>query len=320
MTSIDTLTFPFFAIILLGYACGKLVRLPEDGLAWMSVFVLYIAVPAMFFAVVSRTPVEQFGNWPFAVATTSVTLCTLGLAFGYAYLANRRNVSVATIAATAGGYSNGGYIGVPLMLTAFGPEAAVPTTLIFIADSALIFGLVPLMMAVAGSERGTLLQTAWVIVKRVALHPFNLASAFAIVAAATGVHLPAAVDQTLDLLKGSAAPCALFLLGVTVALRPLTGVPATIGVVLAIKLFVHPLLMLVVLAALRYEAVWVETAVLMASLPPALGVFILAKQYDAWVKEASNSVLLGTLVSIVTVSAILHALRSGLIPTALFGP
>jgi malonate transporter and related proteins len=314
MTSIDTLTIPFFAIILVGYLCGRLVRLPEDGLAWMSVFVLYIAVPAMFFAVVSRTPIEQFVNWPFAVATTSVTLCTLALSFGYAYFCKGRDVARATIAATIGGYSNGGYIGVPLMLTAFGAEAAVPTTLIFIADSAAIFALVPLMMASAGSERGSVAATLWLICKRVVLHPFNLATALAILSAALGLRLPGAADQTLDLLKNSAAPCALFLLGVTVALRPLTGVPVAIFMLLAIKLVLHPLLMLLVISALGYPPVWIETAVLMAALPPALGVFILAKQFDVWVKEASNAVLLGTFASLLTITLLLHALRMGAVP------
>ena len=40
----------------------------------------------------------------------------------------------------------------------------------------------------------------------------------------------------------------------------------------------------------------------MAALPPALNVFVLARQYDAWVEQASGSVLIGTLVSVVTLT------------------
>ena len=37
----------------------------------------------------------------------------------------------------------------------------------------------------------------------------------------------------------------------------------------------------------------------MAALPPALNVFVFARQYDTWVEQASGAVLLGTLVSVV---------------------
>ena len=51
-----------------------------------------------------------------------------------------------------------------------------------------------------------------------------------------------------------------------------------------------------------FDPNWVATAVLMAALPPALNVFVLARQYDAWVEPASGSVLLGTLLSVATLT------------------
>ena len=52
------------------------------------------------------------------------------------------------------------------------------------------------------------------------------------------------------------------------------------------------------------------TAVLMAALPPALNVFVLARQYDAWVEQASGSVLLGTLVSVVTLTTVMWLVKT----------
>ena len=45
------------------------------------------------------------------------------------------------------------------------------------------------------------------------------------------------------------------------------------------------------------------TAVLMASLPPALNVFVIANQYQVYVERASTAILVGTLASVVTVTA-----------------
>ena len=47
----------------------------------------------------------------------------------------------------------------------------------------------------------------------------------------------------------------------------------------------------------------------MAALPPALNVFIMARQYDTWVEQASSSVLLGTLVSVVTLTSVMWLVK-----------
>ena len=54
------------------------------------------------------------------------------------------------------------------------------------------------------------------------------------------------------------------------------------------------------------------TAVLMAALPPALNVFVMARQYDVWVTQPSGSVLLGTLMSVVTLAAIMWMVTQAL--------
>jgi predicted permease len=50
---------------------------------------------------------------------------------------------------------------------------------------------------------------------------------------------------------------------------------------------------------------WVATAVLMASLPPALNVFVMASQYQTYVERASSTILVGTVASVVTVTELL---------------
>jgi malonate transporter and related proteins len=46
-------------------------------------------------------------------------------------------------------------------------------------------------------------------------------------------------------------------------------------------------------AAVRTLLRWVATAVLMVSLPPALNVFVIARQNDTWIEPASVAVLIG---------------------------
>ena len=48
MLDIINLALPFFGLIFIGFACGKLRQIPDAGLAWMNFFILYVALPALF--------------------------------------------------------------------------------------------------------------------------------------------------------------------------------------------------------------------------------------------------------------------------------
>ena len=83
----------------------------------------------------------------------------------------------------------------------------------------------------------------------------------------------------------------------------------------AIKLVVHPAIVLVLLSLLGpFSDAWMAAAVLMAALPPALNVFVMARQYDSWVAQASGSVLLGTLASVVTLTAVMWLVKTHGLP------
>ncbi len=49
----------------------------------------------------------------------------------------------------------------------------------------------------------------------------------------------------------------------------------------------------------------------MASLPPALNVFVIARQYNAWVEPASVAVMTGTFMSVVTLTSVMWLIRTG---------
>jgi hypothetical protein len=120
-------------------------------------------------------------------------------------------------------------------------------------------------------------------------------------------------------LSNAAAPCALFLLGVTVALRPLGRMPAEVPTLVVIKLVIHPLLVWLLLSALGdFDPTWIFAAVVMAALPPALNIFVIATQYDTGVERASACVLVGTLVSMVTLTGFLWFIRTGRMSADLF--
>ncbi len=314
MSNLFGLVFPFFGLIFLGYACGRFAKLPEAGLAWLSFFIIYLALPALFYRIVAQTPFAELVNPGFIFAVVVSTSLTAMLALLLSLWLRRGNIGEAAIATTIGAYANVGYMGPGLTLAALGQDAATPAALIFACDSMFFFTLVPLLMAVQ-SGRGSLGSTLLLVVKRVVTHPFNIATFFGILAAWLEFRAPEPVERMLDFLKNAAAPCALFTLGVTVALRPLGKAPPELVPLLGIKLIVHPVIALISLTTLAsVSRSWVETGVLMACLPPALNSFVLARQYNVYVEQASAAVLLGTVTSVLTVTGVLYLLQQHLLP------
>jgi malonate transporter and related proteins len=319
MLDVINLALPFFGLIFLGLACGKLKQIPETGLAWMNFFLIYVSLPCLFYRVLAQTPLEQLNNVPFVIGTTLATYAAFALSFAIGMVARRWNMGEATIAGLSGAYGNIGYMGPGLALATLGPAANVPVALIFCFDTLLVFGLVPFFMTLSTPRHESIAATALEVFKRIVLHPFIIATALGVLSAAIRFEPPVALDRLMQFLQNAAAPCALFALGVTVALRPMQKLPWEVPFTIAVKLVVHPALVLLLLSLFGpFDPVWVYTAVLMAALPPALNVFIMARQYDTWVTQASGSVLFGTFVSVVTLTTTMWLVKAGVLPVTLF--
>ena len=210
-------------------------------------------------------------------------------------------------------------MGPGLTLLAFGEEAAVPVALIFCFENIMHFAIAPMMMALSGDDKSTPARLALEVIGKIVLHPFIIATAAGVLAAYFAFHPPMPVERFLEYLSRAAAPCALFAMGVTLALRPLKRVPVELAPIALLKLVVHPALCYVMLSAIgHFSEVWVYSAMLLAALPTATNVFVIAQQYGVWVQRASASVLITTVLSVGTLTSLLYAIKTGMLPPDLF--
>jgi malonate transporter len=312
MLDILNLAVPYFGLIFIGYACGKVKALPEAGLAWMNFFLLYVSLPALLFGIMSKTPFAELNNPPFLIATTLGTVIAFVLAMGVGRLMGSLSLREATLAGLSGAYGNIGYMGPGLALAVLGAKAAAPTALIFCCDSIFLFTIVPLLIELTDSDHPSLLHALGVVLRQIALNPLIMSAVAGALSAALHLHLPTAIDNMVLFLQNAAAPTALFVLGVTVALRPFKRVPWEVPGVIAIKLVIHPLTAIgLMLLFGPFAQPWAATAVLMASLPPALNVFVIARQNETWIEPASVAVLIGTFASVVTLTSMMWLIQTG---------
>jgi malonate transporter and related proteins len=225
MLDILNLALPYFGLIFIGFACGKASGLPEAGLAWMNFFLLYVSLPALLFGIMAKTPFSELNNPPSLIATTFGTTSAFILAMVAGRLIGRLSWREATLAGLSGAYGNIGYMGPGLALAVLGAKAAAPTALIFCCDSIFLFTIVPLLIAFTDGKHRPLLHTLGVVVRQIVLNPLIMSACAGALATALHIHPPVAIDNTLVFLQNAAAPTALFVLGVTVALRPFGRMP-----------------------------------------------------------------------------------------------
>ncbi|WP_373503015.1 AEC family transporter [Aestuariivirga sp.] len=317
MSEILNLAMPFFGLIVLGVFASRRWQVGEHGLAWLNIFLVYFSLPALIFLVVAAAPFEQLINWPFVTATTSVTVFAFLAIVILSRLFFATPLKTAALQGTAGSYGNVGYMGLPLSVAFFGPEAAVPAALVFCFDCAVQFIMTAFLATLAHerNEEAHWGEVSLRIVKQVVSHPFIIATALGVLASALEFKAPGAIGTMLDMLMRAAGPTALFALGVTVGMRKFEGFGPELGLVTAMKVVIQPVLAFFVVSLVPgVQPMWLHVAVMMAALPTASNAFILASQNKTYVEGASTAVIVTTLASALTIPILIYAIKAGVLP------
>jgi malonate transporter len=310
LLSILNTALPFFALIFCGYGAGRLRLLDETAAAGVNTFVFYFALPAFLFGLMSSSPIGEVVNAPFvgAYLTASLALFALTALVGIQlFEIGRAEAAVQGLAAVL---ANTGYMGIPLISAVFGREAAVPIVVGLTLDGVL---MIPLGIVIIESSKGraeSLTRTALATISALARNPLILSIFAGLAVSTTGFNPPMPLGNFLDLLGGTAGPCALFALGATLAGRSVAGGTAEVSYMTFMKLVLHPAaLFFTTTVIFSVDPLWATAALLGAALPIAANVFIVARQYNVYVSRTSSAILISTALSLISVSALLLVLH-----------
>ena len=217
MYDVIGLVIPFFGLIFVGFAAARLKPQPLAALGWMNTFILYVALPALFFQLLAKTPIEQLTAWGYIFGSVFSTYTIFSVMFVASVLLSRGDIAHSTMRGLAAAYGNIGYMGPGIALLALGEQAAVPVALIFCFENIMHFAIAPMMMALSGGDHASPARLVSGVIRKIVLHPFIIATALGVAAAALELRPPVPIERLLDYLSRAAAPCALFAMGVTLA-------------------------------------------------------------------------------------------------------
>ena len=295
---------PLFGLILLGYLTRKRGWMPAGSTPALNAYVVWLAIPAMFFRIMAESELRTFWQPGFLLAFGAGTATV----FALAYLVARRGGhgrGAAGIDALIASYPNTGYMGIPLCIAAFGDTGLQAALIACVIPVTIVFmGAIMLLEfdRRAGHGLGAALrQTA----RQLGTNPLILAPLAGIAWNVTGLSIPGPVRELLMLLGASATPCALVNIGLFLAETATGGGHGRVGWLLGLKLVVQPAITALVALSLHMPPVWASAAILLTALPTGTGPFMLATHYRLDSALPARTILLSTIVSTLTVTAVL---------------
>ncbi|MEQ8284068.1 AEC family transporter [Thalassospira sp.] len=301
MTQITSIILPFFALIGLGWIGGKFKIVSPDGMRGINGFVFYFALPALLFrALATRTPAEIWQP-DIMLAYGGATLLVYGGSRLIAAKMFGLDPASQTLFSFAGTMPNVGFMGLPLIIGLLGPEAVVPVIVALAFDLIVMLSLSLLLLEGAKHANGT--NPTGKIIRGALTNPVVVAIILGVIASSLNLSWPDGVDYLLELLGGSAGPAALFAIGVALVGRPIAEKRAELFAMSLAKLVVHPLAVFIgfyivgTVADLETKAV-----LLLAALPTAGNVFVVATTYDRYIVRSSSIVLVTTAVGVISFS------------------
>ncbi len=321
MLDVLRVTFPFFALVLCGYWAARRQMLPFEAIPGLNGFVLFFALPCMLFQFGAKTPIAQLLD---ASAFFMYLFCALVMvAFVVAITLNKRfGWNDAAFGALVGAFPNTGFMGVPLLVALLGTAAAGPAIVTIVIDMVITTSLCIALSRLDGAGQQGVGQAAKNALLGVVKNPLPWAILLGTLFSAFQIELPGPVEKTVSLLGDAASPVALFTIGAVLARSqkiahhaqhgPLTWkdyVPVAL-----IKLFLHPVLVLVVgLAAismgLPIDAFALKVMVLVAALPSASNVAMLSERFGADNGRIARIILVSTAAAFLTFSGAVALLQ-----------
>ena len=316
MLQILIITFPFFALVLCGYLAAKRRMLPLEAIPGLNSFVLFFALPCMLYRFGAATPIAQLLDGGVFLTYLFCALLMVGFAVAIS-LNSRIGWNDASFGALVAAFPNTGFMGVPLLVALLGPLAAGPAIVTIVVDMVITTSLCIALSRLDGADEHGASKAVKKVLRGVATNPMPWAILLGAVASAVELELPKPVIQTVGLLADAASPVALFTIGAVLARSQIQTTANHHPPILlqdflpvaALKLFLHPVLVLLVgISAIQIgvplERFALTVLVLVAALPSASNVSLLAERFGADNGRIARIILVSTAVAFFSFSLV----------------
>jgi len=240
MQAVLNSALPIFALILTGFICGYFGVFDRAATDNLNRFAVYLALPALMFTGMSRITPDQVRQFGFVGAFCGGFAVCFAVGFVISRFRGRR-VANASIEGLDAGYSNVGFMGIPMCLLVFGPESAPPAIISSLFTACVLF-LFAVIVVEIDLQRGTSFwSTGAKVIASVLRSPLLIAPIAGLAVGLSGLKVPAPFESFTSLLGGAASPAALVCIGLFLAQeRVVSDDIKSIAILVSLKLILQP--------------------------------------------------------------------------------
>lgn len=287
--------------VMLGYAVPGFVlvrthHIHKDSIQAFAQILMYVCAPCLNIYTIVNVPYSKKLVMDAAAVFVVSVLVQVGLLLFFKYLFRRKyddvKYRVCTIATAMG---NCGFMGVPLLeaIMPEHPEAVLMSTVFCFGMSLIGWTLASYIIS---NDR------TYMSLKNALFNPSSLSIMIAIPIFVLGLQIPEQLNTMITLLGKMSAPMCMLIMGMRLATMNMKNVFTDISVygIVAIKQFGMPLLVFGIMRMLPVDQYLVKTMFILSAAPIASMVLNYAELIGQGQKRAANLVLVGTMLSIIT--------------------
>lgn len=314
MAMLLTVIVPVFAVIVMGRLAVLRRFIDPAAVRGMSDLVFYVAMPCLLFDSIVRAEELRVADSTAMFLAMSLAVYALGMALAIGLL--RQDFAPAAVTGLNSAFGNAVMMGIPIVVAAFGAEALPPLLGIITIHSVIILPLATTLIEFGGvaskhGGRGGPGRVLRATAAGLSRNPVILVMLAAFVWRGFGVPMPDMLHGFLRLFGAAGPPLALFCLGAS--LPPLAAGAGVIREVLlacALRLAVSPALMLAAGWWLGMSGLAFKVAVLVSGMPTGANAFLLARRTETAMEASASTVVLATVLSVFSLSALLALLQA----------
>ena len=311
MFAVFNVVIPVFSIIAVSYLAVRLRLYPAEGVKGLVAFVNNFATPCLLFDAMLTSDFSSTFNpaviVPFYIG--SLTSLLVGSIIAVRWFGTRPGEGVAS--GFSAMFTNTVLIGIPVMHRAFG-EAAMPTAFSIIALHApMLITIGMLVMELVRRDGAPLHRSLMVALVRIVQNPLLWGVALGLLGNRFGLVLPEAGSAFVAMMAAAVVPAALFGLGGALNEYRVSESWLQASVMTLFKLIIHPLIAYVLMIYVLHVPMEVARyGIVLAAMPAGINAYVFATYYERGVNVATNTVLISTVLSILTITGWLYFLGS----------
>ncbi len=294
---------PVFLMVGAGYlAANRGIFKPEQADAVMK-FAHTFAIPALLFSAVANLDLATVFKPQLMISFYAGNTFVFIAGALIARHVFKRPSGAAVAVGFSGMFANSVLLGFPIIERAFGPEALQPVYALVAIHAPYCYIVGITTMEVVRSNGQSLVNTLKRIIKEIFTNSLTLGLMLGFAVNLSGITLPDFVWSPIKMMVNAAIPTALFALGGILVRYRLADRLGETCMVLVLKLLVHPgIAYLLATQVFDLSIEFTRAAVMTGAMAPGVNVYVFASMYDRAKGTAANAVLLGTALSILSVS------------------